>query len=191
MAQVENYLIRNLVHKRYICSDLSWQTESAEHNSRVFQVELQKYLVGGRWSYPTHRSVRVRDKAPIVKVSGGNTPVRRHKAPSREMFNFWALLRLRSMYSVYGSLNLWCMHIFSDINILNHRWSLENRSCMLFWAFSYNLLCFVVCLLVSWLVFVLLDFFEQSQPIWFRALVCFSLLFYSCDYFDLPSLKLF
>lgn len=135
-------------------SDSSWQTESAvfpwwvaEHSSRVFQVQLQYYLLGGRWSYPIHSSVRVINKAPIARVSGGNQ--RQNylwtwcKAPSREILDFWALLRLRSMYSVYGILNLWCMHIFSVINTLNHRYSLENRGCMLFWTFSYTPLCFV------------------------------------------------
>lgn len=115
--------------------------------------------MGGRWSYPIHRSVRIRDNAPIARVSGGNTPVKRHyylwtwsKSPSREMFNFWPLLRLRSMYSVHGSLHLWCIHIFSDINTLNHRCSLENRSCMLFWVSSYNLLCFMFFYLIGWFV---------------------------------------
>lgn len=135
-------------------SDSSWQTESAvfpwwvaEYSSRVFQVQLQYYLLGGRWSYPIHSSVRVINKAPIARVSGGNQ--RQNylwtwcKAPSREILDFSALLRLRSMYSVYGILNLWCMHIFSVINTLNHRYSLENRGCMLFWTFSYTPLCSV------------------------------------------------
>lgn len=59
VAQVENHLIRALVQKGEIRSGSSWQTESAvfpwwvtEHTSRVPQVQMQYYLVGGRWSYP-------------------------------------------------------------------------------------------------------------------------------------------